>query len=683
MINANLITCTLCRNYYADPRQIPCSHSFCFDCISGRFDDETLILICPKCDKLHQYNSREEFENRCMRDGFLKSMVTQFKRNQSRSSAISSGLFSRPSSSLSQIVPMNGFTPIHSFSQEINSSFEQSCSERSTPSIYNQTRSSSVLPQQSTNRVLIAKCQSCNIKGELTVCTHCDNVICIKCADEHQSVINDNVKHEWKTCKTKFDILNERSIRFDNDHEECEYRAHELKGLIDQQGEKLVQTINNYKNTHIDLIEKHRRTYKQLFAHEQVIDEYESIDERMHTLLKSADVTAEKIGDFSFEIEHLEGRLDNLNKLLDSSELKFPVLTLPEQIDMSSLFGTLNFTSLDSQSTDVTFKADHDDYLFSETSHQKSHRLDHISTPLSIPNVPKKKLLWQLDYKSVPYYVRTCNNQLFVCDKYGYLSVYRLNKANDFRIKPIFVREIKLFTDNPTALSDEDQTIIDSFVVYKTWIIVFKRRKNELHGTIYVFTHDGKLLPNGKCVHNYPSRELTIDVETNTLWSLDQKQLCLFYYRLPDQIKQNDQIEDYFHARCSHVQFSKPFAPKHISVNKNVLAVLDKNRQAVHVYDKKSRQELYEHVNIYNHTTHFCWDMALFSDNSLLIKLDETSTLKAGPSKHIYLQLDTTNQRNVIGIIEEIDAYGMIITVTDEILIGVRINTKGTVKCYA
>lgn len=33
--------------------------------------------------------------------------------------------------------------------------------------------------------------------------------------------------------------------------------------MIDQQGEKLIQTVNNYKNAHIDLIEKHRRTYKQ------------------------------------------------------------------------------------------------------------------------------------------------------------------------------------------------------------------------------------------------------------------------------------------------------------------------------------------------------------------------------------------------------------------------------------
>ncbi len=263
----------------------------------------------------------------------------------------------------------------------------------------------------------------------------------------------------------------------------------------------------------------------------------------------------------------------------------------------------------------------------------------------------------------------------------GSLAIYKLNKTNDIRQKPILSREIKLFKDNPSSTTnDEDQTIIDSFVVYKLWIIVFKRKKNELHGTIYLFTLDGKLIPNGKYIHNYPSRELTIDTEKNLLWSLDQKQLSLFYYDLPETKPINP--EEYFQNRHSHVQFSKPFAPIHISVNKNVLAVLDKNRQAVHVYNKQTRQELYEYVNIHNKSTHFCWDMALFSDNSLLIKLDEMSTLKTGPSKHIYLQLDTNKPHNIIGTIEEIDAYGMMITSTDEILIGVRINTKGIVKCY-
>jgi len=260
----------------------------------------------------------------------------------------------------------------------------------------------------------------------------------------------------------------------------------------------------------------------------------------------------------------------------------------------------------------------------------------------------------------------------------GSLAIYKLNGQS----KPSLIREIKLFKD-PLPISttnDDDQTIIDSFTIYKFWIIVFKRRKNELHGAIYLFTHEGKLISNGKFPHTYPSRELTVDGECDRLWSLDQKQLCLFYYNLPDTKPVN--AEAYFQNRCPHVQFSKPFAPIHISANKTSLAVLDKNRQAIHVYDKKTRQQSYEYVNTSYTTTHFCWDMALFSDNNLLIKLDEMSTLKSGPSKHIYLQLDAKRQYSIIGSIEEIDAYGMMITANDEILIGVRINTKGIIKCY-
>lgn len=106
----------------------------------------------------------------------------------------------------------------------------------------------------------------------------------------------------------------------------------------------------------------------------------------------------------------------------------------------------------------------------------------------------------------------------------GSLAIYKLNGQS----KPSLIREIKLFKD-PLPISttnDEDQTIIDSFTIYKFWIIVFKRKKNELHGAIYLFTHEGKLISNGKFPHTYPSRELTVDGECDRLWSLDQKQLC-------------------------------------------------------------------------------------------------------------------------------------------------------------
>lgn len=204
MINSKLVTCGLCQNYYADPRQIPCSHSFCFDCISGRFNDDELTLICPKCEKTHFYNSSEEFYQRCMPDGFLATLVTQFKKNQSRLS----GLTSRPSSTISHI----SSTSIPLISTQDNN--DQSGSERSTPLISNQPRLSTVLQQQQqqqTTRALVAKCQSCNIRGELIVCNHCDNVICKKCVDEHQSVINKDVKREWEECKTKYDTINEKS----------------------------------------------------------------------------------------------------------------------------------------------------------------------------------------------------------------------------------------------------------------------------------------------------------------------------------------------------------------------------------------------------------------------------------------------------------------------------------------
>ena len=63
----------------------------------------------------------------------------------------------------------------------------------------------------------------------------------------------------------------------------------------------------------------------------------------------------------------------------------------------------------------------------------------------------------------------------------------------------------------------------------------------------------------------------------------DQIVLCVSYLHTI--------IEDYFQNRYLHVQFSKPFSPKHISINKNLLAVLDKNRQSIHIYDKINRQD--------------------------------------------------------------------------------------------
>lgn len=143
-----------------------------------------------------------------MRDGFLASMVTQFKKSQSRLSAVPPGFSSRPASTVPRISPVFASTPIHlQTKQEAPSpaQFEPSGWDRLTPSVPQQ--------QPAATRTLIAKCQSCNTRAELIVCEHCDNVICMKCITEHQGVITDDVKREWDSCKTRFETIREQSSR--------------------------------------------------------------------------------------------------------------------------------------------------------------------------------------------------------------------------------------------------------------------------------------------------------------------------------------------------------------------------------------------------------------------------------------------------------------------------------------
>lgn len=118
------------------------------------------------------------------------------------------------------------------------------------------------------------------------------------------------------------------------------------------------------------------------------------------------------------------------------------MLTLPEKIDISSVFGKLDFVTLNTDSnafdpytTPMTngyshsqTKSEDDDFIVVDSTSTNnnansfSNSTEHILSPpslSSISNMPKKRLLWQIEYFSVPYYVRVYESQLFICDKYG------------------------------------------------------------------------------------------------------------------------------------------------------------------------------------------------------------------------------------------------------------------------
>ena len=209
-----------------------------------------------------------------MPDGFLATMVAQFKRSQSRSIAVSAGLLSRPSSAMSRMSPSlsSKSTPCP-WSQALDSNqLDQTDSNRSTPSV----------SQQPAARALIAKCQSCNVRGELIVCSHCDNVICVRCIEEHQRVTNDDVRREWNLCKATYETNDEQFgrvsprdqrstvllivtvlARFDTDQEQMKRQARQLQKWIGEQSDRLIRTLDTQKHDYTTLIENHRRTYKQ------------------------------------------------------------------------------------------------------------------------------------------------------------------------------------------------------------------------------------------------------------------------------------------------------------------------------------------------------------------------------------------------------------------------------------
>ncbi|CAF4672526.1 unnamed protein product, partial [Rotaria socialis] len=46
----NVITCPICLKHFDQPRMLPCSHTFCFQCIQQMVTDNHGVLECPKRD---------------------------------------------------------------------------------------------------------------------------------------------------------------------------------------------------------------------------------------------------------------------------------------------------------------------------------------------------------------------------------------------------------------------------------------------------------------------------------------------------------------------------------------------------------------------------------------------------------------------------------------------------------
>ena len=46
----DVITCPVCLKHYDEPRLLPCSHTFCYQCIQQLTSTNQGVLVCPNHD---------------------------------------------------------------------------------------------------------------------------------------------------------------------------------------------------------------------------------------------------------------------------------------------------------------------------------------------------------------------------------------------------------------------------------------------------------------------------------------------------------------------------------------------------------------------------------------------------------------------------------------------------------
>lgn len=53
--------CPVCNTEYKDPRVLPCTHTFCFNCIRQKLISNS-VLTCPKCEHKVSVNENSLFD---------------------------------------------------------------------------------------------------------------------------------------------------------------------------------------------------------------------------------------------------------------------------------------------------------------------------------------------------------------------------------------------------------------------------------------------------------------------------------------------------------------------------------------------------------------------------------------------------------------------------------------------
>lgn len=526
---------------------------------------------------------------------------------------------------------------------------------------------------------IIAKCALCSIKTELFVCSHCDEVICQKCLDSHQIKYQEVLKEQWISCEKKLQNLSRSSEAYDKEIVNAENEITRLHHLIEQRFRHLIENLESEKTNLCNKLDEYQQLNLLNVKHADLLRLYDSIKERIETVFQDSD-TLFNPEDYLLEIDHLNTLLNTRDKQIQTNHLKYPYLTSPKFTNISDIFGELQWNSRSSHdSRPITplrndnFSSDiPDNHQFEKYSNSSDESLSNL--------VKQRQKHWTIDAAGVPHFLCILSKKnylLFACDKYGSIDLYQLD-SNQPRNPPRHLRQFELFPGNT---NNPQPQIIETFTVYTPFIVVSAHLSDQNDtSSIYFFDHRGSQ-QGDTCLQNFPVRQLSADVSFKCLWGVDRHQHLIYYNQLPLNVPQ---ISEFIKRREEFMKFNRDFEPIRITQNQSSIAIVERNSQCAHIFDKHTKKQTDAVENLLRTKGVFrLWNVLLRDDNSMVLKLDEDLPPNSRPPSinHLILELDSKGMP--VSQIERTSVYGFALGPNEEILLGCkRHQQNGLIECY-
>ncbi|CAF3353765.1 unnamed protein product [Rotaria sp. Silwood1] len=535
---------------------------------------------------------------------------------------------------------------------------------------------------------IIAKCALCSIKTELFVCSHCDKVICQICIDKHQLKLNETLKEQWNLCKTKYFNLFRLSDNNAKDMENVENEIDRIRLLINQRYMDLVNLLEQEKNNLLNKIEEYIQLNLSNVSHTDLQQIFDSINQRLNSIFEDPNASYDT-EDFLLEVEHFNRLMYSREKQIQTNSLKYPCLSPAKPMSISDIFGELQWNSTpmsnrtltrSSMSDSPTLNSIINGHNPTETINGFQEESTIVSQKTTSMPVVQRQKQWTIDAAGVPHFLCVLskkNHLLFACDKFGSIDLYQLD-SNEPSTSPRHLRQFELFPGNTT---NPQPQIIETFTVYTPFIVVAAHLNDQADtSSIYFFDHRG-LKQADTCLQNFPVRQLSADVSFKCLWGIDRHQHAVYYNQLPMNVQQ---IPTYIEHREEFIKFNRSFEPIRIAQNQTSIAIVERNSQCAHIFNKQTKKQIDEIENLLRTKGIFrLWNVLLRDDNSMVLKLDEDLPPNSRPPSINHLVLELDPKGKPISQIERTSVYGLAIGPNQEILLGCkRHQQNGLIECY-